>query len=112
MNNLNEFDYQQLESLLNKLVENKVNEILNNLGVESSSFGRVEKINSTKEDEDGNVTEVVRASVKLSDGSIVENLYNASERILEVGDYVKIYGSKSDLTNRYIGIRYERGAAL
>ena len=109
MKNLNEFDYQQLELLINKLIEKKVYEILNKNGIESSSYGKIVKIDTINTDVDGNVTEVIRASVKLLDGTIVNSLYNASERILSVGDKVKIYGSNEDVNNRYIGIKYDRG---
>lgn len=112
MNNLNEFDYQQLENLINKLVEKKVYEILNNLGVESTSFGKIVGFDKVTVDEEGNVTEVTRASVELPNGEIVRNLYNSSNQILKFGDKVKVFGSKSDLSNRYIGIKYEKDVIL
>lgn len=107
MENLNDFDYEQLLNLLDKLIEKKVYTILNNFGVESSSYGKVTKIDAIETDSDGNVSKVIRASISLPDGTSVSNLYNASERVLSVGDKVKIFGSTKDLSNRYIGIKYD-----
>lgn len=108
MDKLNELEYEQLTSLIEQLVENKVYEILNNHGVESTSSGRVVALDETITDDTGNITKVVRASVELSDGRVISNLYNASEEKLRVGDLVKIFGSRTNMSNRYIGIRYER----
>ena len=108
MNSLNELDYEQLKFLLEKLIENKVYDILNNLGIESSTSGRVVQLDKTNTDVDGNITKVIRASVELSDGRVVPNLFNASAEILRVGDLVKIFGSRTNMSNRYIGIKYER----
>ena len=108
MNSLNELDYEQLKFLLEKLIENKVYDILNNLGIESSTSGRVVQLDKTNTDADGNITKVIRASVELSDGRVVPNLFNASAEILKVGDLVKIFGSRTNMSNRYIGIKYER----
>lgn len=107
MDTMNEMDYEQLMSLLEKLVEKKVYEMLNNLGIESVSSGKVVSLDKTRADADGNVTEVTRASIELPDGTIVSNLNNASGETLSVGDKVKIYGSRTNMSNRYIGIKYE-----
>lgn len=107
MNNMNEMDYEQLVGLLNKLIENKVYDILNNLGVETTSFGKIVALDKTKSDTDGVVTAVTRASVELPDGNVVSNLLNASGEVLSIGDNVKIYGSRTNMSNRYIGIKYE-----
>ena len=107
MTNMNEMDYEQLVSLLNKLIENKVYGILNNLGIESTSLGKVVALDKTEVDSGGSIAKVVRASVELPDGAVVSNLYNASEETLKIGDNVKIYGSRTNMSNRYIGIKYE-----
>ena len=107
MDNMNEIDYEQFLSLIEKVVENKVYQILNNLGIESVSSGKIVSLDKTRNDAGGNITEVVRASVKLPSGEIVSNLLNASGEILFVGDNVKIYGSRTNISNRYIGIKYE-----
>lgn len=112
MNNMNEHDYEQLKLLIERLVENKVYDIINNLGVESVSSGKVVAIDSTQTDADGVTSEVIRASVELADGNIIPNLFNASGEILAIGDNVKIYGSRTNLSNRYIGIKYEREVVL
>lgn len=101
----NKINYEQLYELINNLVEKKVNSMLQNYGVESSSFGVVDSI--IKINNDAN-SSVLRASVKLPDGTIVENLYNATGQQLKVGDMVKIYGSESNISNRFIGTKYER----
>lgn len=107
MENLNELDYEQLKLLIEKLVENKVYAILNNFGVESTSFGKIVSIDKSNVDDSGNITSVTRATVELPDGKIVSNLYNASKEILKIGDFVKIFGSRTNMSNRYIGIKYE-----
>ena len=112
MDNINEIEYEQLSSLIEKLVEKKVYEILNNHGIESTSSGKIVALDKTKTDADGNITEVMRASVELADGEIVSNLFNASEKILSIGDNVKIYGSRTNMSNRYIGIKYESEVVL
>lgn len=108
MDKLNELDYEQLKNLIEKLIENKVYDILNNLGIESTSFGKIVSLDKVNVDADDIVTKVVRASVELSDGKIVPNLFNASEEILNIGDSVKIFGSRTNMSNRYIGIKYEK----
>ena len=78
MENIDEITYEQLTTLIEKLVENKVKKILSDSGVESSSFGRVVSIDKTCTDADGNIIQVSRASVKLQDGTVVSNLFNAT----------------------------------
>ena len=112
MDNVNEIDYEQLTSLIEKLVEKKVYEILNNLGIESVSSGKVVALDKIRADADGNIKEVIRASVELADGEVVSNIFNASEKMLSVGDNVKIYGSRTNMSNRYIGIKYESEVVL
>lgn len=104
---MNEIDYEQLLSLIEKVVENKVYQILNNLGIESSSYGVVSDIEEVLTNAEGDIIRVVRASIVLPDGEKVENLYNASGEVLAIGDKVKIYGSRTNMSNRYIGIKYE-----
>ena len=108
MNSMNEMDYEQLMSLLEKLIERKVYDIFNNLGIESVSSGKVVSLDKTRTDEDGSIVEVIRASIELPDGTIVSNLSNASGETLSVGDMVKIYGSRTNMSNRYIGIKYDK----
>lgn len=112
MNGMNEHDYEQLEKLLEKLVEKKVYKILNDIGVESTSSGKIVSLDKTKTDADGTVTTVTRASVEMPDGSVVSNLFNASGESLSVGDNVKIFGSRTNMSNRYIGIKYESEVLL
>lgn len=107
-NQINEMDYQQLKSLIEKLIENKVYDILKSLGIETSSSGIVSAINVANTDDSGNILQTVRASVTLPSGEVISNLYNATGEILNIGDNVKIYGSKTDMSNRYIGVKYER----
>lgn len=102
---MNEFDYQQLENLIVKLVEKKVYTILKENGIESSSYGKIVAIDVAKFDSEGNISEVIKASVELINGSIINNMYNASGEILSVNDKVKIYGSSEDIRKRYIGIK-------
>lgn len=105
---MNEMDYEQLMSLLNKLIEKKVYDILNNFGIEASSSGKVVSLDKISRDTDGNISEVIRASVELPGGEIVTNLFNTSGKVLDIGDNVKIYGSRTNMSNRYIGIKYEK----
>lgn len=112
MDNMNEYDYEQLKILLEKLIENKVYEILNDSGIESTSSGKIVSLDKTRVDSNGNITEVVRASVELPTGEVVSNLYNASGEIFRIGDNVKIYGSRTNMSNRYIGIKYESEVVL
>ena len=94
MKNLNEFDYEQLVALIEKLIENKVCEILNNNGVESSFRGTVVSV-------DPNSPYV---TVKFSDGTVV-SLPNNSGGTLSDGDNVIVYGSQTNIANRYIGAK-------
>ena len=105
---MTEYEYEEFEKLINKLIEKKVYEILDKLGVESSTYGKVKEINISTSDTDGNVTSVVRATVEATSGEIVENIYNATGEILNVGDTVKFYGSRNNLSNRYIGTKYKK----
>ena len=107
MENINEITYEQLMKLIESLIEKKVSEILDRFGIESTSMGKVVSVDKVLTDADGNITKVCRASVELSDKSVVSNLFNASGEILSVGDEIKIYGSKTNMANRYIGIKYE-----
>lgn len=109
---MNEIEYEELTVLIEKLIEKKVYEILNNIGVEAVSSGVITSLDKTKSDTDGKITSVVRASVKLPNGELVSNIFNASGEILSVGDNVKIYGSRTNMSNRYIGIKYESEVIL
>lgn len=108
MSKINELDFEVLLNLFEKIIDAKIDEKIKSLGLESSSYGVISSLDKTKTDTDGNVTEVVRASVKLATGETVNNLFNATGQILNVGDNVKVYGSQSDIQNRYIGLKYER----
>ena len=103
-----DFDYNELLKLIEKIVEKKVNNIFDNLGVEASTYGEITSLDTTTTDESGNTTKVERASVKLPDGSFVHNLFNASGENLKLGDKVKVYGSRQNMSNRYIGIKYNK----
>lgn len=94
MKNLNEFDYEQLVTLIEKLIENKVREILNNNGVESSFRGTVVSVESNSP----------YVTVKFSDGTVV-SLPNNSGGTLSDGDNVIVYGSQNNIANRYIGAK-------
>lgn len=109
---MNEHNYEEIEKLLNKLIEKKVYEILDNLGIESSSYGKVKEINISTPDADGNTTSVTRATIETANGEIVENIFNATGEVLNIGDNVKIYGSRSNMSNRYIGIKYKKEEVL
>lgn len=108
INQIKEMDYEQLKLLIEKLIEKKVYDILNSLGIETSSSGVVSAIDIVQTDDGGNISQVTRASVALPSGEIISNLYNATGEILCIGDNVKIYGSKTDMSNRYIGVKYEK----
>ena len=105
---MDELQYEQLTSLIEKLVEKKVYEILNNLGIETTSFGKIVSLDKARYDDEGNIVEVARASVELPDGEVIRNLFNASGEVLSIGDNTKIFGSRTNMSNRYIGIKYER----
>lgn len=109
---MNENDFEQLTTLLEKLVEKKVYEILNKFGVESTSLGVIDSLDKIATDAEGNITAIERASVRLANGEVVSNLFNASGEILSVGDNVKIYGSRTNMSNRFIGIKYETEVVL
>ena len=109
---MNEYEYEEFKKLIDKLIEKKVYAILDNLGIESSSYGKVKEINISTSDDEGNVTSVSRATIETASGETVESIYNATGEILNVGDTVKIYGSRSNLSNRYIGIKYKKEEVL
>lgn len=91
----NESDYEALYSAMEKIIEKKVYEIIDRLGIEASDFGTVSRLDNST------------TSVMLSSGEVVNNLLNASGEVLSVGDKVKIFGSRKNMSNRYIGIKYE-----
>ena len=96
VNNL--LDLRVLDDYINKLVEKKVNKILDSLGVECSDYSIVREVTT---DDSGNVTS---ARVETSTGNVVD-LVNESGKVLAVGDTVKMYGSRKNLANRYIGLK-------
>ena len=93
LGNLKDFDVY-----VNKLVEKKIYEILDSLGVESSDYAIVDSVST---DENNNVLSAV---VKTSTDNKVE-VVNKSGETISVGDTVKIYGSRKNISNRYIGIK-------
>ena len=100
MKNLNEFEYEQLTTLIEKLIEKKVCEILNNSGVESSFRGTIVPVElESLEEPDSSL-----AMVQFTDGIKVLLPNNCGEP-LEVGDMVIVYGSQSNISNRYIGVK-------
>lgn len=92
MEKLNEFDYEQLVVLIEKLIEKKVREILNNNGVESSFRGTVVSVEPDSP----------YVKVKFPD-EIVVSLPNNSGEDLAEGNNVIVYGSQTNIANRYIG---------
>jgi hypothetical protein len=109
---MDERQFKQLESVLKKYIEKIIDERLKIFGIEATSSGKVASLDKTRVDSEGTIQKVLRASVELSNGDVVSNLFNASGEILTIGDSVKIFGSKTDMSNRYIGIRYEREVVL
>lgn len=104
MENENKIACDKILSGLDKIIEKKIYEILDQRGVEYSDYGTVSAITESETDDAGNITAVKRADV-LVDGSTVAGLLNKTGDILEVGDNVKVYGSRSNLANRYIGLK-------
>lgn len=94
-----------LKDSIDKIVEKKILEVLDGLGVEFSDYATVKEIISYTADSSGTITAVTEASVQISDFSSPITLINKSGEILEVGDKVKIYGSRTNIANRYIGIK-------
>lgn len=109
MENTHELDYKEIHGLLNRLVEKKVNAIIDNLGIEVSLLGEIVSVDSIVSNEEGEITEVFTASVKLTSGDIVRDIKNTTGEILRVGDVVKIFGSRTNISNRYIGARFKGG---
>lgn len=99
-------DYSTILSMVEKIVEKKVYEILDKLGIESSDYGEIDWVSDYTTNDEGETESVIRASVMLPSGERVDDLYNASGEILEVGDRVKIFGSRTNMSNRYIGMKY------
>lgn len=94
MDKLNELNYEQLISLIERLIEKKVSKILNDNGVESSFRGTVV---STEPDS-------LYVEVEFPDG-IVVSLPNNTGEVLSQDDNVIVYGSRTNITNRYIGVK-------
>ena len=101
-------DYEALYNAIETIIEKKVYEILDNLGIEASDYAIVDFLSDYDTDENDNavITSVRRASVKLPNGERIDDLYNSSGEILQLGDRVKIFGSRKNTSNRYIGIKY------
>ena len=96
---------EMLKNSIDKMVEAKMLEVLDNLGIEVSDYATVKEITSSTADSSGNITAVTEASVQISDLSTPITLVNKSGEILTVGDKVKIYGSRTNMSNRYIGVK-------
>lgn len=107
MNN-KESDYEALYSAMEKIIEKKVYEIIDKLGIESSDYGVVRYISDYDTDESDStiITSVKRVSVELPNGELIENLNNLSGEVLAPGDRIKIFGSRKNTSNRYVGIKY------
>lgn len=101
-------DYEALYSAMETIIEKKIYEVLDRLGVEASDYAIVNSISDydTDETDDTVVTSVRRATVKLPNGEQIDNLYNSSGEVLAPGDKVKIFGSRKNTSNRYIGMKY------
>ena len=94
---------EKLIAGLDKIIEKKVYSILDSMGFEASDYAVVSRLSDTTTDTGGNITAVIRADVTIDDKPIY-SLLNKTGEILAVGDRVKIYGSRSNLANRYIGL--------
>lgn len=90
--------FDNFPPILDKYITKKVYEIINNLGIECSNYGIVSDIVA---DDNGNV---LYANVDLPDGTVLY-LSNKTGENLYIGDTVKIYGSRTNLSNRYIGVK-------
>ena len=110
-----ETQYRELEILIEKIIEKKLLSVLDSLGVEASDYAVVSSIDSAEYEtvtdaESDTETQVIksvsRVSVELPNGEKIRELINGSGEILEVGDKVKIFGSRSNMSNRYVGMRY------
>lgn len=105
MNNENKDNYDRILEQLEILIENKIYELLDRNGIEVADFASVTSVSDTVSDSSGNITSVGSATVSLSNGQSIYNLKNKTGEILSVGDKVKIYGSRTNLANRYIGLK-------
>lgn len=103
----NESDYEALYSCIEKIIEEKVCEIIDKLGIEASDFGTVVQLDDYTTDENNNITSVSYASIMLPSGEVINSLFNSSGEILKIEDKVKIFGSRKNMSNRYIGAKYE-----
>lgn len=104
MENENKDSCEKLLSGLDKIIEKKVYAVLDLMGFEASDYAVVKNLSGTTTDTDGNITAVTKADVKIGE-TTVQGLLNKTGEILSVGDKVKIYGSQSNLSNRYIGLK-------
>ena len=104
MENENKDSCEKLLSGLDKIIEKKVYAVLDLMGFEASDYAVVKNLSDTTTDTGGNITTVTKADVKIGE-TTVQGLLNKTGEILSVGDKVKIYGSRSNLSNRYIGLK-------
>ena len=94
----------KLIASLEKLIKKKIYETLDEIGIEASDYGVITNLVNVEKDTDGNIISVSTANVQVS-GQDIFDIPNKTGELLEVGDSVKIYGSRKNLSNRYIGIK-------
>lgn len=100
-------DKQNCEKLavsIEKMITRKIYEVLDEMGIEASDYGDIIELVDVEKDTDGNITKVNSANVRVL-GQDVYEIPNKTGEILNVGDNVKVYGSRKNLSNRYIGIK-------
>lgn len=93
--------FEQFPNLLDNYIQKRVYEIIDSLGIECSDYGVV---SSVFPDENGDTP---YATVLLANNVETTPLNNKTGHNLSVGDNVKIYGSRNNISNRYIGILCE-----
>lgn len=94
----------ELVDIIYQRVEEKFNKKLNSSNIEFSYEGIVKNPINT-EDDDGNVTATTSADVELAINTLL-SLPNLSGSILNEGDKVKVFYSKSNIGNAYIGVKF------
>ena len=93
--------FEQFPNLLDNYIQKRVYEIIDSLGIECSDYGVVSSVFT---DENG---DTLYATVVLANNVETTPLNNKTGRNLSVGDNVKIYGSRNNISNRYIGVLCE-----
>lgn len=93
--------FEQFPALLDSYIYKRVFEIIDSLGIECSDYGIVSSVIS---DENGSTP---YATVLLANNIETNPLINKTGYNLAVGNTVKIYGSRNNMANRYIGLLCE-----